>query len=63
MELQNLEQFFDYNIEIKKMIATYPDIYTQEDAIEYVDKMYKKLQDMEYMFTKILKMLGNDETS
>lgn len=63
MELQNLEQFFDYNIEIKIMIATYPDIYTQEDAIEYVDKMYKKLQDMEYMFTKILKMLGNDETS
>lgn len=62
MELQNLEQFFDYNIEIKIMIATYPDIYTQEDAIEYVDKMYKKLQDMEYMFTKILKMLGNDET-
>ena len=60
-KLQDLEQFFNYNLQIKQMISVYPDIYSEEDTIEYVDKMTKNLQDIKYMLTKILKKLGNDE--
>ena len=60
-KLQDLEQFFNYNLQIKQMISVYPDIYSEEDTIEYVDKMTKNLQDIKYMLTKILKNLGNDE--
>ena len=60
-KLQDLEQFFNYNLQIKQMISIYPDIYSEEDTIEYVDKMTKNLQDIKYMLTKILKNLGNYE--
>ena len=63
MELQNLEQFFKYDLEIKKLINNYPDVYSMEDIIAYVDKMFKILQDIKFMLTKILKMIGNDEKS
>lgn len=60
-KLQELEQFFNYNLQIKQMISLYPNVYRKEDAIEYVDKMYKNLQDIKYMLTKMLKILGNDK--
>lgn len=59
--LEDLELFFNYNLQIKQMISVYPNIYSKDEAIEYVDKIYKNLQDIKYMLIKILKALGNDE--
>ena len=60
-KLQDLEKFFNYDLQIKQMISIYPEVYSKEDAIEYVDKTYKNLQDIKYMMTKMLKTMGRNE--
>ena len=44
--LQALEKFFNYNFQIKQLITFYPEIQSQESAIEYTDKMDKNLKDI-----------------
>ena len=60
-KLYDLEQFFNYNLQIKQMLSFYPEIYSKEDAIEYVDKTYKNLQDIKYMLIKMITIIDQDE--
>lgn len=56
--LQNIEKFFKYNFEIKKILhATVPkeeDRYNKETLIEYSDKLFQALNDVEYYINVIL---------
>lgn len=60
--LQDLEQFFKYDMEIKQLMAFYPDIYDNKSLIDYINKTYKNLQDIKYMLEKMLQFIGADET-
>lgn len=60
--LQDLEQFFKYDMEIKQLMAFYPDIYDNKSLIGYINKTYKNLQDIKYMLEKMLQFIGADET-
>ena len=57
-KLQNIEKFFKYNLEIKKILhATIPKEeykYSKEILIEYSDKLFKALNDVEYYLNVIL---------
>ena len=57
--LQALEKFFNYNFQIKQLITFYPEIQSQESAIEYTDKMDKNLKDIKYMLKKMLTIIRN----
>lgn len=57
-KLKNIEKFFKYNLEIKKLLhATIPNeeyAYNTESIIEYVDKLESALNDIEYYINVIL---------
>lgn len=58
--LLKLEQFFNYNLKIKRLLTFYPDVYSQEDAIKYEDEMLKRLQEIKYMLLKMIEFTGNN---
>ena len=56
--LQNIEKFFKYNFEVKKILhSTVPKEeykYSKETLIEYSDKLFQALNDVEYYINVIL---------
>ena len=57
-KLQNMEKFFKYNFEVKKILhATIPKEeykYSRDTLIEYSDKLFQALNDIEYYMNVIL---------
>lgn len=57
-KLDNMEKFLKYNLEIKNILyntmPTEKDKYTKEAIIEYSDKLFKALNDIEYYLNNIL---------
>lgn len=59
-KLQSLEQFFQDDAKIKQLMTFYPNVYDRDTAIAYEDKMIKNLQEIKYLFTRMLKKIGSD---
>ena len=53
-KLQSLEQFFDYDLQIKKLISFYPDINDNQGIVYYLDTYDKILKEIKYMLMKML---------
>ena len=60
--LQAFEKFFDYNLQIKKLLTCYPNIESERDAITYIDQTYQNLKDIKYMLSKMLIIVRDSTT-
>jgi len=57
-KLENMEKFFKYNLEVKRILAnTMPkeaNKYNKESMMDYSDKLFKAINDIEYYIESIL---------
>lgn len=62
--LKNMEQFFCSDLNIKKMLMNHaPDgkyAYDQDSRMEYADKLFELLKDLEYEFSKTFAIFGGE---